>query len=57
MNTYADYMKNTIITKINEVTDEGLIRLIYTMLMESITSNTKVKKESEAIIEKQAANS
>ena len=54
--TYTDYMKKSIIDKINEATDEGLIRYVYTMLMETITSNTKDEEKDAEITETQAAN-
>lgn len=57
--SYTDHMKDQIIEKITDATDESLIRYIYTMLMESITSSTKdgtAVKDIATVTEKQAVN-
>ena len=38
MQTYADYMKTTIIDTVSATTDEGLISYIYNTLMTALTS-------------------
>ncbi|MBR3927700.1 MAG: hypothetical protein IKJ65_01705 [Clostridia bacterium] len=55
MQTFIKYMRDTIIEKINETENEDLLRYIYTMLMEALTSEANEKDID--ITEKQAANS
>lgn len=38
MQTYADYMRTTIIETVSETTDEDLLSYIYTTLMAALTS-------------------